>query len=340
MVNTRSTEVFFIVDGDRLQAQACLLAPTLKRHLMPHQRAVAYVREDYMDQLQDFTRNVLTASDVDLRPIPGTNNGPAPWLKPYPQGNKILAAATPRDCEISVFLDTDVVLTEPVDFAAALGDGLIAACVSDYASATGTREDWQAFYAAFDMPLPKDRVRLNSGRQLETLPYFNAGVVVFREKTSDGTRTEIGRDWLATALHFERSVTRDYARSNIDQFTLPILGYRRGQPIKALNKNFNFNIQAFGTGEGERQSIAHYHRMGVLWKHPAHGRAALEALVEIAGEAAPETLLEVFGAHARRKNMKHYLRTMAASRTPISLDNATDKPPHAGHAHPFEPCAA
>lgn len=305
------TEVFFIVDGDRLEAQACLLAPTLKRHLMAHQRAVAYVREDYIDQLHAFTLDVLEASDVEVRTIPGTSSGHAPWQAPYPHGNKILAAATPRGCEISVFLDTDVVLAESVDFAKELGDALIAACVSDYASATGTDEDWTAFYAAFDMDLPEDRVQFNGGRRLTSLPYFNAGVVVFRERNSDGVPTDIGRDWLDTALRFERRVTRAYSRSNIDQFTLPILGYLRGRPVKPMGQNMNFNLQAFGDGEGQNQSVAHYHRVGALWRHRTHGRRTLETLVDVMDSTAPETFLEVFFLHARRKNMKHHLRAMA-----------------------------
>lgn len=310
MVQQLSSEIFFIVDGLRLESQACLLAPTLKRYLMPHQRAIAYVREDTVGNLAAFTLEVMQASNVEVRTIPNTNKGHAPWQSPYPQGNKILAAATSRKCDISVFLDTDTILTEPVEFADELGDALIAACVSDYASSAGTEEDWEAYYGAFDMDLPVDRVSLNNGRRLRSLPYFNAGVIVFREKDSDGQPLNVGRDWLKAALWFERNVTRDYSRSNIDQFTLPILGYLRKMPVKLLDHRMNFNIQAFGDGAGQRQSIAHYHRLGYLWRHSVHGRKTLEILAEVVGGDAPETFLKVFGHHARRKNMKHHLRAM------------------------------
>lgn len=311
MAQRASTEVFFVIDGFRLEAQACLLAPSLKRHLMAHQRGVAYVREDYVGQMTDFTGDVLAASDVELRVIPGTKGGHRPWLSPYPHGNKILAAALPRDCDVSVFLDTDTVLTRPVDFKAQLGDALIAACVSDYASPSNEHEDWEAFYSAFNLPLPQERVQLNGGRRLTSLPYFNAGVIVFRERTSDGVPLGVGRDWLGTALHFEREVTRPHERTFVDQFTLPILGYLRQMPVKPLDQHMNFNIQGFGNGEGQRQSVAHYHRIGALWKHHVHGRRALETLADIAGHRAPATFLEVFGLEARRKNMKHHLRAMA-----------------------------
>ncbi|QXT38738.1 hypothetical protein [Gymnodinialimonas ceratoperidinii] len=311
MTTPPKTEVFFIVDGVKLESQATLLASTLKRHLMPHQKAVAYVREDYRDEMKEFTLEVLEASDVELRLIPNTNGGHAPWLSPYPHGNKILAAAEPRDCDISVFLDTDTVLTEPVEFSDELGDGLVAACVSDYASSTGADEDWEAFYSAFDMPLPTDRVQLLGGRKLTSLPYFNAGVIVFRERTDDGVSLNFGRDWLETALRFEREVTHDYPRPNIDQFTLPILGYLRGMPVVTMGQHMNFNIQGLGNGEGQRQTIAHYHTAGALWKHNVHGRSALEAMTDVRGHKAPEMFLETYGLHARRKNLKHHLHEMA-----------------------------
>lgn len=316
MMQARSTEVFFIIDGLRLEAQACLLAPSLKAHLAPHQRAVAYVREEYHAALDALTLEVLSASDVELRTIPGTDGGHAPWASPYPHGNKILAAACQRDCDISVFLDTDTVLAAPVDFEAELGDALIAACVSDYAASAGTDEDWIAFYTAFGLEPTADRVQYNAGRRITSFPYYNAGVVIFRERTDDDAATHIGRDWLDAALHFERSVTRDYDRANIDQFTLPILGYQRSSPVKALPQHLNFNIQSFGTDIGAAQSIVHYHRLGILWAHPTHGRQSLERLIALRGADAPDSFLEVFGPVAKRKRMKHHLSAIRAEATP------------------------
>ena len=310
MADSSRTEIFFIVDGARLEAQACLLAPSLKAHLGQNQRAAAYVREDYRNRLDPMTVQVLAASDIEIRVIPGTASGHAPWASPYPHGNKILAAAAPRDCDVSVFIDTDTVLTGPIDFEAELGDADIAACVSDYAASAGSDEDWAAYYAAFDLPPTSDRVQYRAGRQLVSFPYFNAGVVLFRERHADGTPTGIGRDWLNAALRFEREVKRDYARANIDQFTLPIVGYLRGSPVKALSHHMNFNIQSFGNSATDRDGIVHYHRLGVLWAHRKHGRQALEGLMNVLGPDAAEMFLETFGTLAKRKRMKHHLRDM------------------------------
>ena len=310
MARRQKTEIFFIVDGARLEAQACLLAPSLKKHLTKNQRAVAYVREEYHGKLDPLTLDILSASDVEIRDIPNTSDGYAPWAAPYPHGNKILAAACPRDCDISVFLDTDTVLSAPVDFAGELGDALIAACVSDYAATAEGDTDWTAFYAAFDLPAPIDRVQYNGGRRIISYPYFNAGMIVFRERTDDGQPTHIGRDWLDTALRFEREVEREYSRANIDQLTLPILGYLREAPVKPLPQHMNFNIESFGEDDGARQSVVHYHRIGVLWGHGHHGRTALERLIALRGPDAAEEFLNAFAPFAKRKRMKHHIRAL------------------------------
>jgi hypothetical protein len=133
MTKPVKTDVFFVVDGERLEAQAILLAATLKRHLTPNQTAIAYVREDYADRLDPLTRVVMDRAKVEIRVIPETDGAThRPWSTPYPQGHKILAAAEPRKATVSVFLDTDTVPMQPVNFAAQLGDALVAVSASDY----------------------------------------------------------------------------------------------------------------------------------------------------------------------------------------------------------------
>ena len=311
MAKELSTEIYFIIDGARLEAQACLLAPTLKANMSKSQKAVAYLHQDYRAALDPLTVEVLERAGIETRDIPGRTGAHGPWAAPYPHGNKILAATDHRHCDITVFLDTDVILAEPVDFAGELGKAQIAACVSDYAPSAGSDEDWAHFYEAFDLPPHEERVQYNAGRRIVSFPYFNAGVVIWRERDAKGKPTHIGRDWLTTALSFEQRVTRPYDRTNIDQFTLPILGYLRGKPVKTLDQRLNFNIESFGQGQGHRQSIAHYHRLGILWAHETHGRYALETFTALMGMDATERFLEAFSAHAKRKRMKRHLSAIA-----------------------------
>ena len=310
MAATTTTEIFFLVDGERLEAQACLLAATLGRHLRPGQRAVACLREDHAPALNPFTAEVLDAAGIGRRIIPGTLGGHDPWTAPYPQGNKILAAAMARDCDVSVFLDTDTLLVRPVDFAAELGGAEIAASVSDYASPATDDESWRSHYALFGLELPEERVKLRAGRRLVMPPYFNAGVILFRERDASGAPTGIGREWLEMASDFDRRQTLPLDRAFIDQLTLPILGVRRGMPVEPLAQRLNFNIQAFGSAPVEAADIAHYHKLGVLWGNEGHGRAALAALRALVGAKGLRAYGDIFGPHLRRRRMRQLLEAM------------------------------
>jgi len=312
MANSAGVEVFFVVDGPRLEAQACLLAPTLRAHLDARsQRAVAYVRSDYIDKIDPLTAEVLERSGISLREIPHTHLGHLPWSAPYPQGNKLLAAADERDCEVSVFMDTDMVLARPVNFARELGRAQIAASVSDYASPGTDAESWRSHYALFGLDLPEQRVRLRGGRRLTTLPYFNAGLVIFREADANGDPTGIARSWLEAALLLEKAGDAVADRTFIDQLALPILGYKIEAPVKKLAQRMNFNIQAFGAAPASAADIAHYHNIGVLWQHADHARNALAELHALIGPDGIERFAQTFFPHIKRKRMKQYLPEFA-----------------------------
>jgi hypothetical protein len=65
---------------------------------------------------------------------------------------------------------------------------------------------------------------------MEFLPYYNAGVVIFRE--CRGTKpTGFGKGWLADGVHFDHHATRGHDRATIDQFILPITATRQGRPV-------------------------------------------------------------------------------------------------------------
>lgn len=307
---SRTTEVFFLVDGARLEAQTCLLAPSLKAHLTASQKPVAYLREDYAPNLHPMTRDILRDCGVETRLIPGTDQTHAPWTAPYPQGNKILAAATPRDCDVSVFIDTDTVLARPIDFAAELGTAQIAASVSDYSSPATDDDSWRSHYALFGLDLPEKRVQLRAGRRLWMAPYYNAGVVLFAERGPDGQPTGIGPAWLEMARDFDHRQDIPYERAFIDQLTLPILGQQIGAPVKDLDQRLNFNIQSFGDSAPDMADIVHYHNIGVLWAHQDHGAAALQLLLDMIGPDGIRAYAETFRPHIKRRRLKRLLEPL------------------------------
>lgn len=296
--------IFLIIDGLKLEAQACLLLPSLRRHLGDTVSVIAYRRQDVTTPLQPVTEQVLRACNVKLREIPGTGpDDPNPWREPYPIGNKILAASDRRDCDISVFIDTDMVFTGPFDFAKVLGSAKIAAVVSDYSTMSNDEEGWTAFYAHFGLPLPEQRVTLLKGRELTSLPYFNAGMIMFRE-TIGPQKRRFGAEWLADTLRFDHEVSYPYTRANLDQLTLPITATRLGYPVKPVPNTFNHNLQGHGDPVETNPSLLHYHTFGVLWSHEARGRAALEDLQNILEDQSLESFYDSFMAVLKRKRLK------------------------------------
>jgi hypothetical protein len=299
--------IFLIIDGLKLEAQACLLLPSLRRHLGDSVSVIAYRRKDATAPLQPVTQEVLHSCKVELRDIPGTGpTDPDLWRAPYPTGNKILAASDTRACDISVFLDTDMVFAAPVDFAKVLGTAKIAAVVSDYSTLSNDEEGWLAFYGHFGLPLPKERVTLLKGRELTSLPYFNAGMIVFREKFGP-KKLSFGGEWLADTLRFDHEISHPYERGNLDQLTLPITATRLGYPVKPVSNQFNHNLQGHGDAPEAQPSLLHYHNFGVLWSHEARGRAALDGLQEILPDQSLDRFYESFLPILKRKRLKKLL---------------------------------
>lgn len=299
--------LFLVIDGLKLEAQACLLLPSLRRCLGDDVSVIAYRRQDADAPLQPSTEQVLAACNVEVRGIPGT--GPqdqSPWVEPYPVGNKIMAASDPRDCDISVFIDTDMVFVAPIDFAALLDGAEIAAVVSDYSTHSNTEEGWQAFYGLYGLSLPDERVNLLGGRRLLSLPYFNAGMIIFREKFGpDGL--SFGAEWLKDTLRFDHEMTLPILRVNMDQLTLPITSRRLGQRVKQLSNEFNYNIQAYGGDTDDAKALLHYHKFGVLWAQPHFAHPVLDDLRAVLKDPTLSDFFASFMTILRRKRLKHLL---------------------------------
>ncbi len=298
--------VFFVVDGPKLEAQACFLAPTLRKHLGPEVSVIAYRRQD-ASPIQPVTARILSACNVELRDIPNTGHDDrSPWTAPYPIGNKIMAASDPRDCDISVFIDTDTVFAAPIDFASLLGEAQIAAVISDYSTESNTVEGWTAFYGHFDLPLPADRIRLPRGRRIVCLPYFNAGLLIFRDSFGSEDRC-FGAEWLQDTIRFDNEITVPFNRANLDQLTLPITVHRLGHKVTQLPKAVNFNLPAYGNMPGAEKLLIHYHRFGVLWSNPDLALPVLDALRERHGAQALAAVVDSFGASLALMRFKRLL---------------------------------
>ncbi|MEM9974221.1 MAG: hypothetical protein AAF771_08580 [Pseudomonadota bacterium] len=289
------TCVFFVVDGRKLEAQACMLAASLKRHLAGSVDVIAYRRADY--RVSDFTQSLLQSCEIELRHMAGTGPGsPAIWSRDWPVGNKLLAKAEPRDCDISVYLDTDMLLRAPVDFAAELGEAEVLACVADYIfGPLDTPDAWRKLYSHFGLDLPEERVTLLAGRKLELPPYFNGGFAIFREAPIGEGRERFGAAWLRDCLEIDAAEGFEDEREGLDQTLYPVTIRRLGARLALGRQALNFNVQAHGAAPGSDIAIAHYHNFATIFRrNPQLGYEAIDNIIETFGETQARAFIEEF----------------------------------------------
>ncbi len=278
---------YFVIDGPRLELQSLLLAATLRRH-HPRAALIGYVSAATEAALAPHSRALHAATGLALRPLPPPG---ALWAKPYPHGNKLLAAAEPRAAAVSVFLDTDMVCVTPLDPADLPAPGEVCLVPEGVASWGAKGDRWARAYAFMGLLMPTDRVRLIRHNR-EFLPYFNAGFVAFREDDRVGGKT-FGALWRDTASRFDHKAKVAGKRPWLDQITLPLTIARHGFRYRVIGAENNLTISNRDPVPGLRPKILHYHRGRHLirWPHwpevletvcaalpPPHRAAFLSAL--------------------------------------------------------------
>ena len=258
------TSIFFVIQGLYMQSQALLLASSLRAHLGDEPDLVGYLPLDDARPGPDAaTKAALDGFGVSLQ----TMEIPAgAWKKPYPHGNKILAAMQDRTADIHVFMDTDMVCVAPVDFASLASPNAVSVVPEGVPSWGKNSDRWDRAYAHFNLPLPTDRVRLTRRRRIEFYPYFNAGLVIFNDAYK-GLDEGFGKLWFETAHDFDFNCAVAKKRPWLDQITLPLTLARFGIEYRVLSEDYNFSISNRGFEADATPSILHYHqyRFGSEW---------------------------------------------------------------------------
>lgn len=260
------THIFFVVDGARLEWQSWLLAASLSQAHDGREdvRLHAYLGAETAAGPSRVTRSIYRAAGVTRHALP-----PAPdWAKPYPHGNKIVAATHRRGAGRSIFLDTDMICLAPLDGLAALGDDEVAAAPEGKPTWGDENDRWQRAYDHFGLPMPTERLRLLRGKRIEYYPYFNAGLVSFSEAMDAEGKTFADR-WLETALAFDQDCKIAHKRPWLDQITLPLSLARFGYRAHVLDESYNYSLSHRGDYAATPDvRILHYHRARFLQQAP------------------------------------------------------------------------
>ncbi len=287
------TSVFFMMDGRRYEPMAILLAATLVHHNDDSFRYFAYVPEEKISKVAALTRKIMETLNVEIRPLPGLPDGdPEVWKEPYPHGNKMLAALDDRGSDISVFMDTDMACVAPLDLQDIVPEGQVAAMVSDYKTWGGDRK-WRKAYGLFDMAVPDERVQFHRGQRLWSPPYFNAGLVGFRDApNAQGDR--FADIWIDTARQIDFKTKLDGLRPFLDQVSLPVAIRRAGLGFNMLSRDYNLTIQNADYDPEATPRVLHYHKPKYLRVWP-QGAQAFAACKSVVGDRRYGRLHERFG---------------------------------------------
>jgi hypothetical protein len=285
--------IFFIIDGQGLEAQTALLAATLVHHNRRRFRYIGYVADRHRPALSPALVQLMAQCGVELRRLPGPSTV---WAKPYPHGNKILAAADPRDGSHSMFLDSDMICTAPLDLTALTHDRAIGVAPEGKPSWGQDMRRWSRVYEQFDMGLPVDRVTLTRGKRRQFLPYFNAGMIVFPEGPLARGQS-FGELWLDTALIIDHVVPVANKRPWLDQISLPVTLKRFALDYILADEALNFSISNRTALGDEAPALVHYHRFGFLAQWARYQEAALAQTRKLAGRALFGQLLDQYGPY-------------------------------------------
>lgn len=264
---TSSLGLFFVADGLRLEKQSWLLAASLHTaHAGDARiRQFAYVSDAHRPEIRDMTHAMFDVCGVELRALPK----PPQWNKPYPHGNKIVAACDDRGTTHSIFLDTDMACTRSLAQFMDLAPDTIAAAPEGRPTWGDRNDRWTRAYAHFDMPVPTERVRLLRGGRVEYPPYFNAGFVAFPEAAHPDDGRRFADHWRDTALDFDRGCKIANKRPWLDQISLPLTVKRFGYKVRVLDEMHNYSLSHRGDYATTPDAvILHYHRMRFLAQAP------------------------------------------------------------------------
>lgn len=268
-----------------------LLAATLAYHNGNRFHYVAYVADRHRPALNPDLVALLNRCGVDLRKLPLSAR---PWAKDYPHGNKILAATDQRVGTHSVFLDSDIICSAPLDLTSVLAYRAIGVAPEGKPTWGKDLNRWSRVYDHFNLPLPDDRIQLARGRKRTFLPYFNAGMIAFpNDPLVEGQR--FADLWLDTALTIDHEVPVALKRPWLDQISLPVTLKRHGLDYVLAAESLNFSISDRAPTPADAPVLVHYHRWAYLANWPHLHAAALQQTRNVAGRKLFGALLTSYG---------------------------------------------
>jgi len=259
--------ITFVCQVGDLEAKALLLAASLRRALTDDVELVACIPhpESRFGSIPADTLVALEA--LGVRTVPISN----PLADDYPIGNKLACLDIPTAAEWRVFLDSDVLLTGPLDHTR-LCAGDFAAKPADWPTFRGSEATWGELYDRFALPRPDRRVVATVAGRL-MWPYFNAGVIAVRAGRG------LGAIWTDTCRAIDADPAIPCRRPHLDQIALPIAVARAGLSFATLPEDLNYPAHLRPVPV-PLPTLVHYHEWHVIEREPALLRLVTELVAD------------------------------------------------------------
>lgn len=275
----RSLTLFFIVEPPAYQYMACYLAASIRKHMPADVQLVGYCPQHRLSEIDPDAIETLRRMGCEVRGF----GAEAKFDPAYPHGNKILAAQEPRDTAYSGFMDSDILLIRDNTPDVLIREGHVSASVAA-SMQWGAQSVWDEIYAACDMPLPQERIRLMRDKRQAVLPYFSSGFVVFPEGPgANGAR--FADVWMETAQRID-TLSLPARRPYLDQMSLPLAIRRAGLEWHELPEEQHYILGGTLRGKPLPEDMAihtvHYRKWEVLAEAGLAGHG-YHALREMAG---------------------------------------------------------
>ncbi|WP_045388999.1 hypothetical protein [Falsirhodobacter sp. alg1] len=295
------TSIIFVVDPPGLVVDGLLLLSSLRKH-MPDIDIVPYCPAEKKELLPPQVVEFFNHYNAPIQFMETKGQ----FSPAYKQGNKLLAAATPRDTDATIFLDTDIIITQPFRPDEVIASGCLSAAPEGRYTWGKAPDMWPSAYATFGMEVPEERINLAKSNALSP-PYFNAGVVAYENRTPSGE--DFSELWLRTAKEIDNNPAVIGRRPWLDQISLPIAMARAGLKTNLLEKKWNLSLTHSATKptlpdyknrqyqtiiDGLNAAdpvIAHYHNHGAL-NSLRYGAIAKDLIAEFTCYDSVQTLRE------------------------------------------------
>jgi hypothetical protein len=253
--------LIYIVDLPDYQYMACYLLASIREYFPADVRVIGYCPEEKLAGIDPGVIRAHELMGAEIRPMLTEGR----WDPAYPHGNKIIAALDPRDSEYSAFVDSDVLFLRRNHPEALIAEGKVSCSVAA-SMQWGEQEVWDQIYGVFDMPVPKDRVRLMRQSRGKVVPYFSSGLVVFPEGPVGGKR--FADVWYDTAREIDRKTDLPARRPYLDQMSLPLAIRRAGLDWNILPEEQHYILGGKLRGkplpEDRKIFTIHYRGMKIL----------------------------------------------------------------------------